>query len=136
MELIPGLVFGGKCEEALNFYKQCFGGEITYLERYQDAPVDYNPVFGEKILHSKFEFDGNILFASDSIEGRPVKTGDNISLTVEFDAKEELTEVYGKLSENATVISPLQDSFWGTSFAILTDKYNVTWNLNFIRLIQ
>jgi PhnB protein len=134
MLIIPGLVFSGTCEEALHFYKKCFGGEITYLERYKDTPVESNPVFGDKILHAKYEFEGNIFFASDSFENRQVKTGENISLTLEFDSKEQLVEVYEKISEGAKIKTPLQESFWGASFAILTDKFGITWTLNYIKI--
>lgn len=134
MQIIPALVFNGDCEEALLFYKYCFGGEITYLERYRDAPVENNPDFGEKILHAKFEFDGNTLYASDSFGGKKVATGENLSLTIEFDFKDQLSEVYEKISEGAKIKTPLQDSFWGTSFAILTDKFGIMWSLNFTRI--
>ncbi|MBN1821462.1 MAG: VOC family protein [Prolixibacteraceae bacterium] len=135
MQIIPTLVFNGDCEEALTFYKKCLGGKILYLERYKDAPSEFHPKFGERILHSKFEFNGNTLYASDSIEGKRVVAGDNQTLTVEFDSKEQLTEVYELISEGASIKTPLQESFWGTSYAILTDRYGIKWNLNFTRVM-
>jgi PhnB protein len=134
MNIIPSLVFSGNCEEALKFYIKCFGGSITYLERYKDAPGECDPAYAEKILHAKYEFDGNVIFASDSFENRPVKTGDNLSLTLEFESKEQLAEVYEKISEGAKIKTPLQESFWGASFAILTDKFGTTWTLNYIKI--
>lgn len=134
MNIIPSLVFSGKCEEALKFYIKCFGGEITYIERYKDAPVKYNPVYSQNILHAKFEFDGNILFASDSFESRPVNAGENVTLTIEFDSENQLKEVYEQISGGAKVKTPLQKTFWGVSFAILTDKYGITWTLNYIKM--
>jgi PhnB protein len=35
----PYLAFGGNCEEAINFYKECLGGEILYIGRYGDSPM-------------------------------------------------------------------------------------------------
>ena len=136
MQVVPTLVFNGDCEEALKFYKKCFGGEITYLERYKDAPVEYNPSFGNKILHSKYEFDKNKFYASDTIEGKKALAGDNQSLTIEFDTKEQLAEIYEKLSQGASIKAPLQESFWGTGYAILTDRFGIKWYLNFTRVVQ
>jgi PhnB protein len=134
MNIIPNLVFNGRCEEALMFYKKCFGGEITYFERYKDAPVKFNPIYGNNVLHSKFEFDGNVLFASDSFESRPVKPGETVTLTIEFDSEKQLREVYDKISEGANIKTPLQKTFWGVGFAILTDRYGITWTLNYIKM--
>ena len=41
MELEPYLFFSGNCEEALNFYKGIFGGEITSISRWKDSPADH-----------------------------------------------------------------------------------------------
>jgi len=135
MEIIPTLVFSGDCEEALKFYIKCFGGDIIYMERYKDAPAEFNPKFGNNILHSKFEFGVNKFYASDSFEGKKVAAGDNQSLTIEFESKEQLAEVYEIISEGASIKTPLQESFWGTSYAILTDRYGIMWNLNFTRVV-
>ena len=39
MHLEPYLVFGGHCEEALNFYKQVFNGEIEGISRWSEMPT-------------------------------------------------------------------------------------------------
>ena len=135
MQLIPALLFNGDCEEALMFYQKCFGGKITYMERYKDAPAATIPEIGEKILHAKFEFEGNTLYASDAIPGKMVTSGTNQSLTVELDSKEQLSAIYEKISKGASIKTPLQDSFWGTGFAVLTDRHGITWSLNFTRVI-
>ena len=40
MQLEPYLFFHGRCEEALNFYKECLGGEITELSRFAGSPME------------------------------------------------------------------------------------------------
>ena len=39
MKLFPYLGFPGNCEEALNFYKEVFNGEIVQLSRYGESPM-------------------------------------------------------------------------------------------------
>ena len=40
MQLSPYLAFNGTCEEALNFYKDIFDGEIVGLMRFGDSPME------------------------------------------------------------------------------------------------
>jgi len=40
MELEAYLCFYGRCEEALNFYKDVFRGEITSLNRVEGSPTE------------------------------------------------------------------------------------------------
>ncbi len=133
MQLVPYLTFDHTCEEALEFYKYCLGGKITYLERYKDAPVEVSKDYTEKILHAKFEFKSNVLFASDVSEDREVLEGDNVSLTITFDTKEEFEEVFLRLTEDALIKRPMQHTFWGTMYANFTDKYGISWILDYTK---
>ena len=38
MQIQPYLFFDGRCEEALEFYRQALGAEVTMLLRYKDGP--------------------------------------------------------------------------------------------------
>ena len=39
-EIISYLNFKGNCEEALNFYKEAFDGEIIQLASYGESPME------------------------------------------------------------------------------------------------
>ncbi len=55
MQLEPYLFFHGRCEEALNFYKQCLGGEITELNRFAGSPMEseVSADYKNKIMHAE-----------------------------------------------------------------------------------
>ena len=36
--LTPYLLFDGNCHQAMEFYKSCFGGELTFM-KVKDSPV-------------------------------------------------------------------------------------------------
>ncbi len=38
MQIQPYLFFDGRCEEAVEFYKQALGAEVQMLMRYKDSP--------------------------------------------------------------------------------------------------
>ena len=132
MELAPYLFFtGGKCEEALDYYKGILGGEITDISRWKDAPAEMQgpPGMGERIMHSTFTAPGVTFMASDS---RPTTTyGDGpISLSIGTSDEAEAKRVFDALSKGGNVEVPLEKSFWGAMFGMLTDKYGIDWMVN------
>src|SRR5947209_10589526 len=85
MELEPYLHFNGTCEEALNFYKGVFGGEIM-LNRFEGSPLmnDLPPEYASKVMHANFAGANGVSFMAS--DGRPNTThgGDRsrISLSI------------------------------------------------------
>ena len=52
----PYLFFDGRCEEAVEFYRQALGAEVTALVRFKDNPDPgiSAPGTGDKVLHAGF----------------------------------------------------------------------------------
>ena len=59
--------------------------------------------------------------ATDSLErmGHHTIIGNNTTINLEPDSKEETIYRFNALSEGATEIAPLQDQFWGGSLGLL-----------------
>lgn len=135
MQLTPYLIFNGQCEEALNFYAKAIGGEIKDLMRYEGSPAEAMSDDTEKVLHSHFVVDGNILFmASDSGKGAPMASpGGMVHLSLNFKDEGRLENVFATMSDGGTVSMPLQDTFWGARFGMLTDQYGINWMFNYDR---
>lgn len=128
-QLNPYLAFGGKCEEAMKFYKDAFGGELhmqTFGESPQEVPDDYK----QKIMHAELKTDGIHLMASDTMPGHVVNNGDNITLSIGMTDLDEQAKLFHKLSAGGRVTMPLQDTFWGARFGMLIDKFGIHWMLN------
>lgn len=130
-QAIPYFTFDGNAREALNYYEEVFGGEITDLQTFGDANFETPPGMDDHIMHARFRKDGLYFMTSDSFAGQDVAVGSNISLALELDSEEEINELYGKLKEKGTVYMELQDTFWGATFAKVKDAYGITWDLNF-----
>ena len=60
-----------------------------------------------------------------------VSTGQNISLSVTAESKEEADSIFQKLSEGGKITMPLAVAFWGAYFGMLIDKFNIIWMVNF-----
>lgn len=130
MKLVPYLHFPGTAEEALNFYKEVLGGEITMLSRYGDSPMPVEEDYKQKIVHGRLEFDGNLVMISDVFKGQPVSTEGNIQLSVDVPEVNQLDTVFAKMAEGGKIQMPLQDQFWGARFGMLQDKFGISWMFN------
>jgi PhnB protein len=133
------LNFPGNCEEAFNYYKSVFGGEFPYIGRYKDMPPQEGmpPVSaedGEKILHVSLPMSGGaVLMGADAIEGfgPPLVAGNNVSLSLNVDSREEADRLFGALSSGGAVIMPMGDTFWDAYFGMCVDSFGINWMVSF-----
>jgi PhnB protein len=130
MVINPFLTFNGNCEEAINFYVQIFNGEINQLTRYSETVAVVPDDYKDKIMHISFRFEDNTIFASDTLPDKPRTFGNNFSLIVDVMQIMEMEKTFDKLAEGGRITMPLQDTFWGARFGMLTDKFGVNWMFN------
>ncbi|MEQ9310263.1 MAG: VOC family protein [Balneolaceae bacterium] len=129
--ITPYLFFPGNCEEAINFYKTVFKGEITFIQRFGEAnmPVDEN--YRKKIMHASLEFAGTKIQFSDGAPHRKITPGDNVHLSLNFDNETKMRLTWSKLAAGGSVHMELQDTFWGAIYGQLEDKFGMRWMFNF-----
>ena len=129
----PYLFFEGRCEEAVEFYKQAAGAEVVMMMRFKDAP-DPNAcqgVQGDKIMHATLRIGGSNVMASDGRCDEPMKfQGFSLSLGVNTEA--EADKFFNTLTQGGQVIMPLTKTFWSPRFGMVTDKFGVLWMVNVI----
>lgn len=128
--------FDGNCEQAMNFYAACLGGNIEFLQRFSDAPMETEAANKERVMHCTLRAGDIVLMASDSMPGSQVISGGQVNLSLNFDNENEQTETFHKLAEGGTITMPLEDAFWGARFGMLTDQFGVNWMFNHDRQPQ
>ena len=125
--------FEGKAEEALEFYKGVFGGEV-YSDTFRKFASDAMPVPEQdldKIMHGYLKGDNGIeLMASDAMSRMPTPAGAQIQLSVSGDDDELLKSYWDKLSEGGQVTVPMDKAPWGDTFGMLVDKYGISWMID------
>lgn len=136
MQIHPYLNFNGETEAAMNFYKSVFGGEFSSVQRFSDMPGSDQMPEGErhKIMHMSLPVgQGVYLMASDTLEyqGHPKAEGNNFSLTIYPDSKAQADQLFAALSAGGTVDMPMEDTFWGAYFGMLTDQFGIKWMFNY-----
>jgi PhnB protein len=129
--VVTYLAFDGNCRQAMKFYERCFGGEL-YLMPFSEAPGDHPPEAKDRVMHATVVKDGkSIVMASDTMPGQPYTPGTNFSICISPENTEELERLFTALGEKGKVAMPLQDTFWGARFGIVTDQFGITWMLNY-----
>ena len=129
--LIPYLNFEGNCNEAMNFYKECFGGELVVQTVAESPMADQMPLeMKDLVLHARLEKGNIIIMASDAMDQEMVN-GSMITLMIQCDSEEEINSYFANLSTGGVVSMPLSKQFWGATYGQLTDKFGVLWSLNY-----
>ena len=130
--LVVYLIFPGTCEAALNFYKDCLGGEILGLQRFGETPGDTagGEDYKDKVMHAQLKAEGIFLLPTDSRPGDSVVSGDMVHLSLDLSDAQEQASIFNKLAAGGTVTMPLQETFWGAIFGTLTDQFGIHWMFN------
>jgi PhnB protein len=132
------LTFNGNCREAFDFYKSVFGGEYPYIGTFGEMP----PMEGheakeedkDKIMHVSLPISKETVLMGSDIScdhTSQFKTGNNFSISINAESKEEADKLFGGLSADGTVTMPMADTFWGAYFGMFTDKFGINWMVNY-----
>ncbi|MDB5112860.1 MAG: hypothetical protein JWR67_3974 [Mucilaginibacter sp.] len=128
----PYIGFNGRCQEAMNFYQACFGGELD-LQTVDGSPMEqYWPEGKGKIFHSSLMLNGKPLLMGSDMTGPNGQTpGDNIQLAIGCTSEEEINTLFGKLGEGGKVLAPVSKMFWDALFGSVQDQFGINWMLNY-----
>jgi PhnB protein len=131
------LNFQGQAEEAFAFYAKVFGTQVTMLSRYSDMPAagPQEIPAGERdlIMHAELPIlAGHVLMATDMLSsmGQATRIGNNTTLCLEADSREDADRLYGGLSEGGSEASPMADMPWGAYWGVTLDRYGIRWMIN------
>ena len=134
MQLNTYLHFDDNCREAFEFYRSVFGGDFAWMATFADGPEDMPIPDGEKdrIMHVSLPIGSSVLMGSDTTSafGPPPNVGNNYSVSVSTDSRDETDRLFAALSEGGNVAMPPADMFWGDYFGMCTDRFGVNWMLS------
>ncbi len=128
------LTFNGQCEEAFNFYQSVLGGKIEHLSRFGEMPENPDYPLSEentnKIMHISYRINEQTVLLGSDTGGEWANSlvqGNNFSISINANNPSESDEIFTALSEKGKVIMPMNKSFWGSYFGMLTDQYGIQW---------
>lgn len=127
MKLEIYLNFRGTCEEAFRFYERELGGTVKFIQRHGDQPNPNIPAdWKDKVLHAQMQIAGVTIMGADVPTAEPMRSA---YLSVTVDAPEEADRLYGKLSDGGEIFMKMETTFFANRFAMLRDRFGVSWML-------
>ncbi len=120
----------GKCREAFTFYQSVLGGKLAFQTVGESPMAKEMPGKENLIMHVELKNEGIWLFGSDMMRD-VAKVGDNFSLSLNVDSEAEAKRLFDGLSQGGEVFMPLEKTFWGAFFGMITDKYGIEWMVNY-----
>jgi len=127
----PYLSFDGRCEEAIEFYREALGAETTMLMRFKESPEPPPPGMvppgsENKIMHASLRIGDTTVVASDgACQGKPGFQGISLSLTVPNEAEADWR--FNALAEGGQGQMPLTKTFFSPRFGMVADRFGVSW---------
>lgn len=139
--LNPYLLFNGNAAEAFNFYRSVFGGEFATVMRNSDIPAGVPKPEGagdDEIMHIALPIGaGHVLMGGDRPTAfGPGTRGDNFHISVSADSEADATRLFNGLAAGGNVIMPQENTFWGSYFGMLVDKYGIQWMVSYDKNMQ
>ena len=134
------LNFKGNAREAFEFYKTVFNTEYSTPMMFNSEvpPCPEMPPLSEedkqKVMHVALPIlGGTQIMGTDMLEsmGHSLKIGNNTTINLEPNSREETERLYNALSEDATESMPLQDMFWGAYWGVCLDRFGIRWMFNY-----
>ncbi|MBS1915446.1 MAG: VOC family protein [Bacteroidetes bacterium] len=135
------LNFMGNAEEAFNHYKKVFKTEFSApLMRMGDMPPrEGTPALSEAekkmVMHVSMPIlGGTLIMATDMLEsmGHKLVEGNNFTISLNPDTKEEADRLYKELSEGGSDAVPPHDEFWGY-WGTCKDRFGIRWMFNVMK---
>ncbi len=123
--------FNGQCREAFEYYADALDGKIGTMLPFSQSPESENvpESWQSKIIHGNIRI-GNINIAGGDLQPEHYQqpSGFYILLSIENETKTKAT--FDSLSENGTVLFPLQKTFWSPCYGIVIDQFGIPWKVN------
>lgn len=128
MHPTPYLFFNGNCAEAIAWYAEIFGGEITQQMPASEMPPQF-PVPEDRkswVMHSTIKIGEGELMASDHIMGEAPKMAGS-SVMMRLKTASDGKAAFDKLADDGEIEMPWAPTFWSAGFGCVTDRYGVRW---------
>lgn len=132
MNFNPYLNFNGDCAEAMQFYAEVFGGEVTFVQTFGESGMaaDMPPEMHDMVMHATLQIGDRIIMASDDPTGK-YKSPCGFHVQTGFPDFDKAKSIFTALSEGGTITMPFEKTFWTEGFGITRDRFGTPWMVNF-----
>jgi len=131
-QINPYLNFNGTADKAVQLYQSALGAKVQNIMRFGDAATNMPvaPADKNRVMHAVLDLGPSVIMLSDTMPNAPVGTDGNVHITLDFEDAGEMATKFDALAAGGKVTMPLQNTFWGARFGMLTDAYGIHWMFN------
>ena len=131
MQMNPYLSFNGDCEAAFKFYERCLDAKLGEMFRYGGSPMaDHAPAdWADKIMHASLTIGDQLVMGADVVPDK-YEEPKGISLSLQIKSVDEAERVFRELSQDGSVMMPLQKTFWAERSGVVLDRFRIPWLVN------
>ncbi|WP_308636430.1 VOC family protein [Paenibacillus silvisoli] len=131
--LTPYLMMNGNTSEAIAFYKEALNAEVQFVQTFGEMPEDPGMPMPEEakslIGHASIRVGQTDLMFSDVFPGTPFQIGNQVTICLCTDDVNTSKQVLAALEQGGQVSMPLTETHFSPGYAIVTDKFGVTWQV-------
>lgn len=131
MAIQPYLFFNGRCEEALNFYREKLGARVDMLMRFKENPDKGAPgcdqVDPESVMHASLHIGDALIMGSDGMGGDGKTNFQGFSLALNVANEAEADKAFAALAEDGQIQMAIGKTFFSPRFGCVADKFGVSW---------
>jgi PhnB protein len=128
VELNAYLFFPGNTEQAIAFYQQVFGGQVSITRRGDVDPAA--PAEQKNLVVNALLTGGDITLRASDREDATASPQTRIELSLIGTDEARLRALFDGLAQDGTVKAKLERQFWGDVFGAVIDKYGIGWQVN------
>jgi PhnB protein len=131
-QIIPYVFFGGRCQEALDFYTSALGAQVDSVMLYSQSP-DPAPEgmlpegYENKVMHAAFRIGESTIYGGDGIMGGQDAPFASFSLVLNVSTEAEAQSAFRALADGGQVTMPIGTTFWSPLFGMVTDRFGMEW---------
>ncbi|BAS37648.1 TPA: VOC family metalloprotein YjdN [Klebsiella variicola] len=142
MSLSPYLAFAGNCAEAIAFYQQTLGAELTFKMTFGEMPPSTQEasddcpsgqqIDQDAIAHASLRINNGELMLSDSVFGSDAQYA-GFTLALAPSDVDEGQRWFEALAVGGRIEMPWQETFWAHGFGQVVDRFGVPWMINVVK---
>jgi PhnB protein len=130
-QLNPYLNFNGTAARAIQLYESALGAKTENVMRFGDIPGNTPaPETQDRVIHAHLQIGAGVVMISDTQPNMPVPTAGNVHVMLEFDDLADMRKKFEALAAGGKITVPLAETFWGATFGMVTDAYEISWMFN------
>ncbi|GGB61603.1 VOC family protein [Fictibacillus barbaricus] len=133
LQLSPYLLMNGKAEEAIRYYEKVLGAELLFKQTIGEGPEEERVKFKESeqkyLAHAVIQIGDTKVMLADLFLELPFQQGNQVSICITTQTKEEAQQIYGKLAEEGEVIIELEEVYFSPAYGMVKDKFGVMFQI-------